>query len=77
LDERNLAAFDSFIREKCQALLEEIDNWLSKFDPPDPKKGDKVLQTGVGIYHFVVDEQDQVRKIKDLLEDRSVKDRRD
>ena len=77
LDERNLAAFDSFIREKCQGLLEEIDNWLSKFDPPDPKKGDKVLQTGVGIYHFVVDEQDQVRKIKDLLEDRSVKDRKD
>jgi len=77
LDERNLAAFDSFIREKCQGLLEEIDNWLSKFDPPDPKKGDKVLQTGVGIYHFVVDEQDKVRKIKDLLEDRSIQNTRE
>jgi len=77
LDARNLDAFDSFIRERCQGLLEEIDNWLSKFDPPDPKKGDKVVQTGVGIYHFVVDEQDQVRKIKDLLEDRSLMDVRE
>jgi hypothetical protein len=77
LDARNLDAFDSFVRERCQGLLEEIDNWLSKFDPPDPKKGDKVIQTGVGIYHFVVDEQDQVRKIKDLLEDRSLMDVRE
>lgn len=71
LDERNLPAFDAYVRVKCQELLEEIDNWLSKFEPPDRKKGDRVIQTGVGIYHFVVNEDPNVH-IRDILQDRSL-----
>lgn len=72
--ESDLPAFDNYIRERGQALLEEIDNWLSKLEAPDPRKRDsrKIVNTGLGVYHFVVDEQDTSRKIKDLLEDRSV-----
>lgn len=71
-DRKNLPAFDQYIRKRCQALLEEIDNWLSKLDPPDPKAGDKIIQTGVGIFHFVVDADEEQKPIKDLLEDRSI-----
>ena len=77
LDERNLAAFDAYIRDKCQILLEEIDNWLSKLDSPEPSKGDTVIHTGVGIYHFVVDDKQENRQIKELLEDRSIENRKD
>lgn len=70
--EADLPIFDQYVRHKCQALLEDIDNWLAKLEPPDKKAGEKVVQTGVGIYHFVVDERDDNdgRAIKDLLEDR-------
>jgi hypothetical protein len=67
----DLDRFDAYARLKCQAVLEDLDNWLNKLDAPNAKKGDKIIQTGVGIYHFVVkDEFDEVR-IKDLLEIRS------
>jgi hypothetical protein len=71
-NKKNLPAFDAYLRKKCQALLEEIDNWLSNLDPAEPEKGDYVIQTGVGIFHFVVDDDDENRPIKELLEDRSV-----
>jgi len=77
LDQRHLAAFDAYIRVKCQELLEEIDNWLSKFEPPDPKKGDKVIQTGVGIYHYVVDDSLADLKINELLQERTAKQTKD
>lgn len=67
----DLERFDEYARRKSQALLEDLDNWLNKLDQPDRKKGDVVVQTGVGIYHFVVrDEFDEV-SIKELLESRS------
>lgn len=74
--EADLPIFDQYVRRKCQALLEDIDNWLAKLEPPNKKSGEKVIQTGVGIYHFVVDERDnnEDRAIKDLLEDRPVVD---
>lgn len=67
---QDLPLFDTYVREKCQALLEEIDNWLTNLDPPDPKKGDKVVNTGVGIYHFVVADDANEVPLKDLLEAR-------
>ena len=36
-----------------QQLLEEIDNWITLRDKPDPERGDRIVQTGLGIYHFV------------------------
>ena len=71
-DKKNLPAFDEYVRTKCQAFLEEIDNWLSKLEPPDPKDDGQSIQTGVGIFHFVVDIDEEQRKIKDLLGDRSI-----
>ena len=67
----DLERFDEYARRKSQALLEDLDNWLNKLDQPDRKKGEVAVQTGVGIYHFVVkDELDEV-SIKELLESRS------
>ena len=67
---QDLPLFDQYVRQRSQALLEDIDNWLTKLE--EPTKKDEVIQTGVGIYHFVVeDDEYEDRKIKDLLEERS------
>lgn len=65
----DLPKFDNYIRSKCQALLEDIDNWLNKLDPPG--KGDdpeEVIHTGVGIYHYISTAKDQ-RSFKEILQD--------
>lgn len=51
--EEDFPALEGFIRQRGQQLLEEIDNWITLRDKPDPEQGDKVIQTGLGIYHFV------------------------
>lgn len=67
---QDLPLFDKYVRQKSQALLEDIDNWLTKLEQPNKK--DKVIQTGVGIYHFVVEDDDYDDKnIKEFLEERS------
>lgn len=66
----DLPAFNQYIREKGQGLLDEIDNWLSKLEPPDEGDPEDVVNTGLGIYHYVVRDEDE-RDIKELLEDRS------
>jgi hypothetical protein len=53
----DLPKFRSFIKERAQLLLEEIDNWLSQLDAPD-KKAKDVVRTGVGIYHYIEDTDD-------------------
>lgn len=72
---QDLPRFDAYVREKCQALLEEIDNWLTNLDEPDAAKGDKVIETGVGIYHFVVRNDEGDVPVKQLLEQRKNGDR--
>jgi Family of unknown function (DUF6502) len=71
LKAQDLPKFDAYIRIRCQALLEEIDNWLSQQDQPDPKRGDEVIRTGVGIFHYVSEGDIEVKNIKELLEERS------
>lgn len=66
----DLPAFGAYVNDKCQALLEEIDNWLANLEEPDPKRGDTVVQTGVGIYHFVVREETEEASIQELLDSR-------
>ena len=67
---QDLPLFDQYVRQKSQALLEDIDNWLTKLERPN--KNDTVIQTGVGIYHFVVEDDEYDEKnIKELLEERS------
>lgn len=48
-------AFDALIREKCQELLEILDDWLGEHET---KGGHKMpptqsIRTGVGIFHFI------------------------
>ena len=64
----DLPKFDHYLRERCQVLLEEIDNWLAGLPKPDPKKGDDVIHTGIGIYHYMSHEQDD-RSFKNVLMD--------
>jgi hypothetical protein len=64
----DLPLLDAYVREKCQAMLEDIDNWLTKLDKPDARRGDKPIQTGVGIYHFVVKDEFERKHLKDLLD---------
>ncbi len=64
----DLPKFDHYLRERCQVLLEEIDNWLAGLPKPDPKKGDEVIHTGIGIYHYMSHEADE-RSFKTVLMD--------
>ena len=66
----DLPAFNQFIRERGQNLLDEIDNWLSKLEDPDSNDPDDVVNTGLGIYHYVVREESD-KDISELLDDRS------
>lgn len=71
LKAQDLPKFDAYIRIRCQALLEEIDNWLSQQEQPDLKRGDEVVRTGIGIFHYVSDADTEIKNIKELLEERS------
>lgn len=50
LSEDQLIEFDTLLRRRGQQLLEELDDWLSA---QDAIPGEKVIMTGVGIYHFI------------------------
>jgi len=56
---QDIPIFDQYLRERCQALLEEIDNWLTNLPKPDQKKGDDAVRTGVGVYHYLSEEADE------------------
>lgn len=64
----DLPRFDAYLRDRCQALLEELDNWLTNLPIPDEKKGDKVVHTGVGMYHYMTHVADD-RSLKQVLVD--------
>ena len=64
----DLPKFDAYLRDRCQALLEELDNWLTKLPIPDPEKEDGVVHTGVGMYHYMTHVTDD-RSLKKVLVD--------
>lgn len=51
--------FDRFLREKCQELLETIDNWLADeegridSDKVDDRVSKQGIHSGIGVYHFL------------------------
>ena len=53
LKQEDFPALESFIRLRGQQLLEEVDNWITLRDKPETERGEKVVHTGLGIYHFV------------------------
>lgn len=66
--EEDLDQFDRYLRDKCQSLLEEMDNWLTKLPVPDQAKGDVVVHPGVGIFHYMSHVADD-RSLKEVLVD--------
>jgi len=58
LKEEDLPALSAFVETRGQRLLEEVDNWLSGREKPDPDRGDRAVHTGLGIYHYI-DESDK------------------
>lgn len=49
----DLPEFQAYLRDRGQFLLEEIDDWLSKREPISPDEQEAVVDTGVGIYHYI------------------------
>jgi hypothetical protein len=61
----DMPRFDRYIKERCQALLEEIDNWIAQLEVPE--KGNRnVTHTGIGIYHYI-EPRDDKRTFKEKL----------
>lgn len=59
LQEDLMPAFDRLLRLKGQQLLVELDNWLSsqEGDAPPVDENSRTVRTGVGIYHFIEEEE--------------------
>jgi len=49
----DLPRFQAYVRERGQFLLEELDDWLSKLEPLDEEETEPVVNTGVGIFHYI------------------------
>ena len=63
---KDLNRFDTFVNERCQALLEEIDNWIAQLDLPDKDDRQEITHTGVGIYHYI-ERPEEKRSFKEKL----------
>ncbi len=62
----DLNRFGKYVNERCQALLEEIDNWIAQLDLPGKDDKQDVTYTGVGIYHYI-ERPDEKRSFKEKL----------
>jgi len=51
-----LGEFDKYIRDRGQIFADDIDNWLAERSN-EGQKG--AVQTGIGFYHYVVNEEDE------------------
>jgi len=60
----DLREFDKFIRARGQIFADDIDNWLSDRDEEGRQGG---IQMGVGFYHYIVNEDDELALSKELL----------
>jgi len=54
----DLRAFDKYVRERGQLFADDIDIWLSSRSIPEAGSTD-TLHTGIGIYHYVVNDDDE------------------
>jgi hypothetical protein len=59
----DIREFDKFIRARGQIFADDIDNWLSDRDEEGRKGG---IQTGVGFYHYIVNEDDERALSKEI-----------
>jgi len=65
-----LRAFDKYIRDRGQIFADDIDNWLSARSEAGITD---TVQTGIGFYHYVVNEEDE-RDFGKTLKVEGVKD---
>jgi hypothetical protein len=63
ITKQNLADFQKFLGPRCQIFADDIDNWLSDRDKEECADG---IKTGVGIYHYIVNEEDEQALSKEL-----------
>jgi len=63
ITKQELQAFDKFIRTRGQAFADDIDNWLTERDKPGRTD---TVNTGVGFYHYIVNEEDDFALSKQL-----------
>jgi hypothetical protein len=60
--------FRHYVNERCQALLEEIDNWIARLEPPEKtNEREGAVHTGIGIYHYI-ERRDDKDTFKSKLE---------
>jgi hypothetical protein len=63
ISKKDLSDFDKFIRARGQIFADDIDNWLSDRD----KEGiPENIKTGVGFYHYIVNDEDDLTLAKEL-----------
>jgi len=65
--DEDFSKFRNYVNERCQALLEEIDNWIARLDLPEKAETTKTTHTGVGIYHYI-ERRDDKETFKKKLE---------
>jgi hypothetical protein len=56
--------FDSYLRTRGLLFAEEIDDWLSKNHEREGTQG--AVKTGIGIYHYVVNDEDEMELVENL-----------
>jgi hypothetical protein len=62
----DLDRFGKYINVRCQALMEEIDNWIAQLDLPGKDDKQNITYTGVGIYHYI-ERPDEKRSFREKL----------
>jgi Family of unknown function (DUF6502) len=55
LPREEMQAFDKYLRARGQLFADDVDNWLTERSVEGRKQ---VVQTGIGFYHYVVNEDD-------------------
>jgi len=61
---QDLKEFDKFIRARGQIFADDVDNWLSDRDVAGRVDN---IQTGVGFYHYIVNDDDERALSQELL----------
>jgi hypothetical protein len=70
LSEEDLAKFNGFIRKSGEKFIDEVDTWFSQHSNKE-KQGP--IKTGIGLYHYVENDEDREHYLK-LLQNQGVKD---
>jgi Family of unknown function (DUF6502) len=64
VSKEDFTAFDQFLKNRVVGFANEIDDFLSDRENANLKKG---VKTGVGIYHYVVNEEDEQALSDELI----------